>query len=502
MKVITNFSFNSFTSHSIWSVLGFGIAQGSSLIVFVVLARLLSKDEIASFALMQSFAAVGMTCCGLWIGTGVTRFVALNAQKDKLAAGRYSFLGIISTTILSLLCSFFLFIFSDFFSIAVIGSDYLSPYLKIISIIIIFQSIDSVQMQTLQSLVAFKEISKNNLIKAIFYIPIIILATYNYGLNGVFYGLLIMSLIVLVVNAFSIKKYFLINSIRYIPAFKYSEFRIFYSYALPLFFGALLGTPVILIANSLLSQGDLGIQEVAYFAIASQWRSLIQHIPKRMTDVALPMLSSSYGADNEEDFNSTFMQANAFSILIACTLVTFLFFNVSLISSLYGDEYDGANNTIILMLLSGAISCFGSGIGPLIYSKGYTRFGLFTNLIWTTTFLLVSVSFIDVIGSASLALGMCVAYIVNLSITVMYLSFKKDISIELLYKYWLGILIMILVSGLSLLTNQVFSLIYVFFISIISSIVIFLLLLNYIIDRNMKLKMFNFFRNLKDINNG
>ena len=61
MKVITNFSFNSFTSHSIWSVLGFGIAQGSSLIVFVVLARLLSKDEIASFALMQSFAAVGMT---------------------------------------------------------------------------------------------------------------------------------------------------------------------------------------------------------------------------------------------------------------------------------------------------------------------------------------------------------------------------------------------------------------------------------------------------------
>jgi O-antigen/teichoic acid export membrane protein len=482
-------SFNNFTLYSFWSVIGFGISQASSLIVFIILARLLSKEDVASYALMQSIIAAGMTCCGLWIGTGVTRFIALNSKSDKLAAGRYAFLGIISSFFLSILAALLLYNFSDFFSLSLFGSKNLSPYLKIISFIIILHSIDSIQMQTLQSLVAFKEISKNNLIKAVLLIPIMGIGAYKFDVLGAFYGLLLMSLIFLVINYYSVRKYFSINNIQYVFKLKRIDFYLFYKYATPLFFGALLGTPVILIANSILSQGALGIEQVAYFAIASQWRSLIQHIPKRMTDVALPMLSTSHGNDNNGDFYETFIQTNTFSLLFGYILVTILMFNIPIIISLYGESFEGANITIGLMLLAGGISCHGSGIAPLIYSKGYTVFGLYTNLIWSSIFILTSLYFIDILGAAALALGMCIGYVLTLSITIIYLSYKKEVSIILFYKSLFGISLMILIFGFSIFINQLFSIIYVLFFSIIFTVIVSFVLINYIIDDNIKSKL-------------
>jgi O-antigen/teichoic acid export membrane protein len=486
MRIFNGLNLNKFALNSLWSVLGFGISQGSSLIAFIILARLLTKDDVSSFALMQNTIAVGMACCGFWIGTGVTRFAALNSNINKDLAGKYSFLGILSSLILSGFAAILIFYYSENISKILIGSGLLEPYLKLISIVIVFHSVDSVQIQTLQSLVAFKEISKNNLIKACLYLPIMTFFTYKYSLHGTFYGLILMGFFNLVINFYSVRKYFVIHKIQYSSSIKLKNFNEFYQYALPLFIGALLGTPVILAANAILSQGNLGIQEVAYFAIASQWRSLIQHIPKRMTDVALPMLSDSIGVKNEDDFSRTFKQTNAFSILIGCTLVTFLFFNVVSITNLYGEGYAGAKFAIGLLLFAGGISCFGSGIGPYIYSKGYTKFGLFTNIVWTTTFLITSIMFIDKLGATALALGMTLGYLINLTVTIVYLAKNNEINLLLLYKSYLGIFVMFIMYLVSINLHEDLSKLNVFFLSIFASLLVFFTLINYIIPKDIK----------------
>lgn len=287
----------------------------------------------------------------------------------------------------------------------------LSSLLRLSSVAVVFNAINSAQIGMMSGFKAFKQISNNNIITGVFNFIVGIALTYFYGLEGAIISLTISYIFNCILN------WFTLNNIKksYSSSDK-DDSRIIIKdmvdFSLPIALQeglqALSQWATIAVLVKLSSYAELGI-----YSATGQWTAIVSFIPSVLKNVTLSYLS---GDNNVHDRTVKIMLVVNGITSLAIFLIILLFSGI--ISGWYGDSFEGLSPVLNLMILSCLFGSMGSVyIQELISrSKNWTAF--FVTFIKSCLIILIGVLLIKALrqtGAYAFAMSSVIANILYLS---------------------------------------------------------------------------------------
>jgi O-antigen/teichoic acid export membrane protein len=449
--------FNYYSRHKIslnfgWSIFGAGVSQTIGLLVTIIVANFLGREVFGEYAILLSTISAAGVLAGSWLGIGATKFVAQYRESDPNRAGRIIRMSFFISCISSLIIIFLIIFNSKFIATEVLNLSSLNTLVQIISLVIVFQVWDGIQLGVLAGLEAFREIAYSSIIRSIVALPLTSILVYKWDLNGAVAAFCLLLVMNIFINNIYMRKCCKAYGIKVQGRFVKAEVVQFLDFSMPAIIGGLLGTPVLWFANILMVRQSNGYAEMALYSITSSWKNALLFIPKKLTIVALPVMSNYINSDKGNigyDKMFDFTQMIAIAITLPATFI--LMFFGEYILSLYGDEYRDGYIVFSGMILVAGISGLGSGYGPAIQAKGKMWFGLAANVIWSITFISFVYTTIESYGAISLAYSLALAGVINLLITAYYL--RGDLTINSNIRTTKYLIVLVSMTGAFLFLN-------------------------------------------------
>ncbi len=338
---------------SSWALLGSIVGKGLSLLAGIVVARFLGHQIYGEYGLIKStllniaiFSTVGLGYTG-------TRYVAKLYKERKAEIKHIIRLLYRITYTSSILMAIILFVFAQQISILIKAPD-LVVALRMTSIIIVINAVNTTQIGILSGLKLFRRIAINNTYTGILTFVTSFIMTYFGGLNGSLIALLVSMLFNALINNVSIHK--ATNSFEDLKSSTYSIKDII-SFSIPIALQESLYSIVAWLGSYLIityaNYGELGISSAA-----AQWASVILFIPGVMKNVLLSYFSSSD--------NTISLRKKMIAINFVATFIPWIFIAIfsPVISNFYGKTY---NNLNVVLTISCLTPVFSSISGVIIY---------------------------------------------------------------------------------------------------------------------------------------
>ena len=330
---------------SFWALLGSVLGKGLSLLAGILVARFLGKELYGQYGLIKNTLINISVFSTLGLGYTGTRYIAKVFDDNKGEIKRIIQIIYRITLIASAVIGMAVLIFSKQLA-AFLKAPEIDGALRITSLIVLINAINTSQIGILSGFKAFKEIAKNNTYAGVVTFVFSAMLTYYFG----FYGALIALLISMVFNAginyYSTNKF--LKGIVAEPETNHSTItsKEIISFSIPIAMQESMYTIVHLIGSYLMifygGYGELGITSAA-----SQWAMVILFIPGVLKNVMLSHFSSTESV--------VLLRKRMILINLVATIIPWLVITVlsKFIAGFYGNTY-----TNIHIVLS--ISCFSS----------------------------------------------------------------------------------------------------------------------------------------------
>jgi len=396
---------------SFWLLIGSVFSRGISVIISIFIARLLGQTLFGQFGIIQSTILMFSTFAGFGLGITSTKYVAeLRNSNPELAGNIISSTNMIAS-ILGLFFTILILLLSPFIATNVINAPFLIDEIRIGSIILFFSVLNGAQTGALAGFEAFKDISKINIIVSLIYLPIQIVSTLLWGLEGAIIGLGANYFTQYIFNYKILRKIASAYNIE-IKYFNKSLSNISYlwKFSLPAVLAGILVNPVMWYCNILLVRKVNGFNEMAIYNAAMQWQNVILFVPMAISQIALPLFS------NVRKNKNNFIQVIKYNLILNFAVVSiiatlFLIFS-KLIMKVYGNEYADANLVLILMTFTAVLIAVNNVIGQVIASLGKMWLGFSLNFIWAISLIILATIFLDQdLGAIGLAKAVLLSYL-------------------------------------------------------------------------------------------
>lgn len=465
-----------------WNFISAVASQGFPLIASIITARLLGTYGYGQLGMINSTVVLFATFAGLGLGTTATKFIAQFHQTDPERTGRIigltNLFGLISGSLICII----LFIIAPWLATNMLAAPELITELRIISLLLIFNTLLGVQSGTIAGFGAFKNLARIAIIQGIIASVLTITGVYLFGLIGAVTALVINSAINLILFRISIRnlvKEFKIK-VNYLKSWK--EKNIIWELSLPtMLSGAMVG-PVVWIANIIIINNPGGYAQLGLFNAANQWKSVLSFLPIVIGGVLLPMVSANINKENKALETVNVLASWIVVIIIALPLISF----PEIIALFYGQDYSSIVflQSISLIMLVSCILSYKEGIGRKLIAKNLMWWGFLSNMLWAILFL-GSIIIFKSFGSLGLALSYIISYSVNTLIFVPFYLSKRVVPKNLLIssEVFLIWIVLIMQTILAILNINL----WIRFISLLISILI-LIFSFYRIWNNNKLK--------------
>ncbi len=152
-----------------------------------------------------------------------------------------------------------------------------------------------------------------------------------------------------------------------------------------------------------------GYEEMAIFDVAYQWRNTMLFIPAVLSQIALPLLSSS--ANNKSRFNRILKINVIINFIISSIMAICISLIAASIMKTYGDGFVEGKVVLIIMTFSTILISINSVFGQAIAGKGRMWVGFILNLIWGIILLTLTHFFIKLgYGAKGLAYSLLISY--------------------------------------------------------------------------------------------
>jgi len=411
-------------------------SQAISLLLSIFIAREIGVVKFGEYGIILSIIGVTGILGGMWLSIATTKFVSQYRSSEPLKVGNIIALSYIIAILSSIVVGLCIVLFANDIFDRLLNASHLSDYAVLISIILLLNAIDGVQVGILSGFEAFKEYSKTTAYKALISMPTTVILVLKFGLHGAIISLALNSVLMLVINYYYLKKIYKNNFVKISFSGMTQVRKEFLHFAIPSFFGSLLGAPVILIANGMLVNQPNGYAQMAILSAVNQWKNIILFIPRKFVSVALPIMSNSHGDSDNSSFVRVFNLTQSISILIIIPIVAFFGFFSDYILKFYGNDFSDGKFAFLGMLLVSGVASIGAGGGPAIQASGKMWFGLWTNIVWSFVFLLVVWLLMEDYGIFSIISGMLIAYIVSIALT--YIKIIDTVSIRPIFNLFFG----------------------------------------------------------------
>lgn len=410
-------------SHTFWILSGNIISKTLLLIATILMTKYMGKEEYGQFGIIKSTILMFAIFAGMEMGITATKYISQYHNIDNKKVEKIVGISNLFAIIVSILVLVFVFFFSKHIA-EQINAPQLDKEIQMSSLVLFFSSLNGIQNGILAGLEKFKELSINTTISGIISSVGLIMAAKYFSLKVVVIAFGLNYILLFLFNFITLKRVFYSNfKINIFSKNNFEEASILWKFSLPAILAGLMVGPVTWLCNYFLVKQPNGYLEMADFDIANQWRNTILFIPAALSQIALPMLSSSF--NNNDDYKKIFNKNLKINIYLGFTLVVLFCLFTPMIVSFYGHDYERATIPMIIMFITTGFITINNVIGQAIASQGKMWFGFFVNFIWACV--LVISCYILVIRLQMGAVGICLSYLISYMIhTLLQFLFIKQ----------------------------------------------------------------------------
>lgn len=396
-----------------WSFIGTVLGKVAQLVAFILVARILGKDDYGKIGIIRSTITMFMLFSTMGMSATATRYISLyrNSHPNKVLQ-IYGFTQKI-TLIFGISIAVILFLFSNYIATYSLQDIGLSPALKIGAASLLFLSLTATQTGVLNGFEKFKSIGIQAIINGAFQIVFIVVGTYIWGIYGTIAGLALASLFL-----WGQLKRVIRPIIQKIKQTDYSQENadlksIFLKFSLPSLLASVTVIPVVWWAKTLLIRHS-GYGEMAVFDVSEQWYYIILFIPNSLSSIILPLLTNTSVEGSKYQYNKLIKVNLLINIGISLVLGLGIGVFSPFINHLYGK---GFTNYLpfIIMLITSVVCAANNVLGQVITSKGKMWLGFGLNSLWAIWLILFSLLFITKmnLGALGLAYAMLISYFLH-----------------------------------------------------------------------------------------
>ena len=399
---------------SFWALFGNSIGKVLALLLGIILANLLGSEDFGKYGLIKNSLFYLSICSTFGLGITGTKYIAqYKEEKNKINNICHDILtisvftsGFIAITIL---------IFAEKLTY-LLEMGNMSNILRLSSIAIIFNAINSAQTGILSGFKEFKTISNYNLITGVFTFISGTIFTYFWSLDGAIIALGLSYVVNYFLNAHTL------NKIR--REFPKKECVLDYKvqmlkFSLPLAMQegllALSSWSIIVVLVKLASYSDYGV-----YSAAHQWTAAISFIPAILKNVTL-----SYLSDQQSNKRIIVKKMIFVNLISSGSFFVIIFIFSGFIARWYGDSFVGVKPVLNILVFSSILGTMGSVFIQELISKSKNWLSFSITFIKSIIILAVSIGLIKMIGISgafAIAFGDLSANIIYFSLLV--ISYK------------------------------------------------------------------------------
>ena len=244
---------------------------------------------------------------------------------------------------------------------------------------------------------------------ALLAIPIMLVATQLYGINGAATALSAIALLQAGVSRYQMVREMHAKGICRYAKNLLSETSVLWTFALPaLLAGALVG-PAHWAAQAMLANTNNGYSEVAVLGIAMQWLNVIIFLPATAGRTILPMLTDYLASPDQKGSRYILLLAMAANTVVAVPLAAIVVLLAPAITGYYGSEFTHSATPVTVAAIIGGVVAIHLPFGQVLSAANKMWTATLTNGLWCIVYLIAAAALVER-GATGILLALLLAY--------------------------------------------------------------------------------------------
>ena len=395
---------------SLWSLFGSASARILVLVAMILVARVLGQVSFGELGLIQSTLGMAGLMAGVGLGETATRFVAKYATSDPPRAGRVIALVTSVSIGTVLLATVVLISVSGVVAGAMLHAPQLQSALVWGSLLMAATAFRGIQSGVLAGLEKFDALAKLNILEGVVSLIAMVFLARLMGVEGAVLGLALSAIIVWLVGRTLLMKEQTSRGI----AVRYggcgADWRILTGYSLPSLLAALVATPVLWFAMTLVARSAQGFAGLGLYNAAYQWHGPMMFIPMILMSVSIPVLVQEWEAGRKERFRAVTLWMCGLMLALSLPPAVVAAFLSPWVMSLYGPGFREGWAVLVLLLAAAPLHALAKIASGALLGMNRAWCVLGVNLGWGATLLAVTAWLVPTRGVMGLAIGFLAAY--------------------------------------------------------------------------------------------
>ena len=402
------------------------ISRGLLFLAWVIIARILGQEHYGEYGLIRNTVMMFATFAGSGMGQAATKFVAEFFHKDRIKAERIAALITRIGTITGSTIFIIAFLLSPYIAENTIHAPWLVNEFRVASLVLLFSTINSVQVGVLEGLGLFKKVASINTINGIISLPLFVLGAYYGGVYGSVIAYCLSIMLLCVLSSWHIRKQKLSGHFAFNYKDCWQERKIILVFILPALLGGIVVLPIKWVTDVLLVNSS-GFSQMGVFTAAMTINIIINSIAVMLNSPFLNIISKTKGSGSLRLERLNIFVPWLIGILFAFPLIMF----PDLGGLVFGKEYAGRqfNQVFIFIIVYTLVLMYKQGFGRLFALHNLQWIALLSNAIWGGS-LVVSFLLIKSLGAVGLSISYVIATIFSTIIVYPYIIKKGYISYQ------------------------------------------------------------------------
>ena len=407
------------TPHLAWNIVRWGVSQGATFAVNIASARALGRETFGAFGILQTSLQTFTQVASFSTASTATKYVAEFRATDPRRAGRIARLCQALVSASGLVVAAGVIALSGPIAARALGVPGLQAHVAVLGIAAFFTVAGLFHGGVLAGLNRFDRLAAVSLVAAPAFVVAGAASAFRFGLPGAVGALAGNAVLVWWLTRSAAVRELDRLGMRAGLSESLEERGIISHFALPGALTGLTAMPAIWIASAVLVRQPHGLGEMALFAAASNFRSIVLFIPGVLSGTAIPALNDTKGRGDVAAFRGIFRSTLGVTVGVTGASALAISLGAPLLLPIYGADF-GKGALALAILMGSTVLDGASGIMMGAFQS--------TARMWTFLFAVVLPRDLTLVTAAALlapawgAAGLAAAYATSSGVAVTALA--------------------------------------------------------------------------------
>ena len=394
------------------------LARAGTFLGNVAAIRLLGKDAVGQWGLIESWLTITAMFSLLGVGVAASKYVAQYLEVDAGRTGGIAGAAIVLSTVTGLIvaATSYVILTLHLFWIWSSVQRVLADHALVFFWLILATTFREIAANLVYGFQSFRSLVRVNALVGLASFPSLYLFARWHALEGVLEARLTLTVLETALLTLAVRK--IMQAMGVVVSFRglARNVRQLAGFGIPTFFGHLAANPLQTFLMSLLAAQRAGYSALGALTTANRLSSLATFLPGQMAPTVIPILSSEWGKGTEGRFTEGSTVAMRMFWLVSLPIaVFFMAASPALLVWLYGKQYLGAWPVAFVLLIIGLLSAANETCDRALAAAGRQWLSSANNYLWTGGFLLLGIWLIP----RYLAVGYVTAFVLSFLLYVL-----------------------------------------------------------------------------------